>query len=130
MIFPLLTNKLVEVRDNSINGSFITVFLSHSGAFLESSLIFAKKYVHFSKQFVQTAPHTGLPAKACNLMLSHVVNITVHSVSRLLPAVKYGNSLDDSYCTEMQKASFLTYAIYPFQKYKFTHYCFETFELQ
>ncbi len=41
-------------------------FLSHFGAFLESSLIFAK-YVHFSKQFVQTAPHNGLPAKACNL---------------------------------------------------------------
>jgi len=24
--------------------------------------------VHFSKQFVQTAPHNGLPAKACNLL--------------------------------------------------------------
>ncbi len=38
------------------------------GAFLESSLIFAKKYVHFSKQIVQTAPHNRLPAKACNLL--------------------------------------------------------------
>ncbi len=70
--------------------------------------------MHFSKQFVQTAPHNRLPAKACNLlnifssslkskymsinisvpsewkvlvslftnkMLSHVVNVTVHSVS-------------------------------------------------
>ncbi len=46
----------------------ITVFLSGFGAFLESSLIFAKKYVHFSKQFAQTAPHNGLTAKACNLL--------------------------------------------------------------
>ena len=46
----------------------ITVFLSRFGAFLESSLIFANKYVHFSKQLVQTAPHNGLPAKACNLL--------------------------------------------------------------
>ncbi len=47
---------------------YITVFLSHFGAFLESSLIFAKKCVHFSKQFVQTAPHNELPAKASNLL--------------------------------------------------------------
>ncbi len=47
-----------------------TVFLSHFGAFLESSLIFTKKYVHFSKQFIQTAPQNGLPAKACNLFKS------------------------------------------------------------
>ncbi len=44
----------------------LTVFLSNFGAFLESSLIFAEKYVHFSKQFVQIAPHNGFPAKACN----------------------------------------------------------------
>ncbi len=31
-------------------------------------VILAKKYVHFSKQFVQTAPHNGFPAKACNLL--------------------------------------------------------------
>ncbi len=41
----------------------------------------------------------------------------------VLPDVNYGNSLDDSYCTEMQKAELLMYAIYPFQKCKFTHYC-------
>ncbi len=41
----------------------------------------------------------------------------------MLPDVNYGNSLDDSYCTEMQKAALLMYAIYPFQKYKLTHYC-------
>ncbi len=48
--------------------NLFTVFLSRFGAFLESSLIFAKKYVHFSKQFVQTAPHNRLPAKTCNLL--------------------------------------------------------------
>ncbi len=41
----------------------------------------------------------------------------------MLPDVNYGNSLDDIYCIEMQKAALLMYAIYPFQKYKFTHYC-------
>ncbi len=96
---------------------YCTYYSCHFGAFLKSSLIFAKKYVHFSKQFLQTAPHNGFPAKACNLlkifsssltskylcqwtyqpsewkvlvslftnkivkMLSHVVNITVLSVS-------------------------------------------------
>ncbi len=57
----------------------------------------------------------------------------------VLPAVNYGNSLGDSYCTEMQKAALLMYAIYPF---KSTHLhitvcgilierdCFEMFELQ
>ncbi len=56
-------------------------------------------------------------------MFSHVVNITVHSVTVVLLDVNYGNSLDDSYCTEMQKAVLLMYATYPFQKYKCTHYC-------
>ncbi len=56
-------------------------------------------------------------------MLSHVVNITVHSVTVVLLDVNYGNSLDDSYCTEMQKAALLMYATNPFQKYKCTHYC-------
>ncbi len=36
-----------------------TVFLSRYGAFLESSLIFAKKYVNFSKKFIQTASQNG-----------------------------------------------------------------------
>ncbi len=56
-----------------------TVFLSHFGAFLESSLIFAK-YVHFSKQFVQTAPHNGLPAKARSLFKSlvHLSNVSIY----------------------------------------------------
>ncbi len=40
----------------------------------------------------------------------------------MLPDVNYIYSLDDSYCTEMQKAALLMYAIYPFQKYKFTLY--------
>ncbi len=56
----------------------------------------------------------------------------------MLPDVNYGNSLDDSYCTEMQKAALLMYAIYTF---KSTHLhitvcgilierdCFEMFEL-
>ncbi len=48
--------------------TIVIIFLSCFGAFLESSLIFANKYVHFSKQFVQTAPHNGLPAKASNLL--------------------------------------------------------------
>ncbi len=32
------------------------------------TVTFLKKYVHFSKHFIQTAPHNGLPAKACNLL--------------------------------------------------------------
>ncbi len=39
----------------------------------------------------------------------------------MLPDVNYDNSLDDSYCTEMQKAVLLMSAIYPFNT--FTHYC-------
>ncbi len=46
----------------------ISVFLSRFAAFLESPLIFAKKYVHFSKQFVQTVSHNGLPSKAYYLL--------------------------------------------------------------
>ncbi len=49
-------------------------------------------------------------------MLSHVVNIC------LLPDL-WHNSLDNSYCTEMQEATHLMYGIYPFQKLQFTHYC-------
>ncbi len=62
--------SITELTNNTIKTLvfFITVFLSRFGAFLESSLIFKKKYVHFSKQFVQTAPHNRLPAKACNLL--------------------------------------------------------------
>ncbi len=30
--------------------------------------------------------------------------------------INYGNSLDDSYCTEMQNAALLMYAIYPFKR--------------
>ncbi len=41
-------------------------------------------------------------------MLSHVLNIT----QLVLPALNYGNSLDDSYSTEMQKAALLMYAIF------------------
>ncbi len=33
----------------------------------------------------------------------------------MLSDVNYGNSLDDSYCNEMQKAVLLMYAIYPFK---------------
>ncbi len=109
------------------------------GAFLKSSLIFAQKYVHVSKQFVQTAQHNRLTAKACNLlkifrsslkvsairkkspcvivhkkdiqMLSNVYNITLHYT-----CIKLCNSLDDSYFTEMQKAALLMYATYPFKR--------------
>ncbi len=48
-------------------------------------------------------------------MLSHVVNITVRSVTIVLLDVNYGNSLDDSYCTEMQKAVLLMYATIHFK---------------
>ncbi len=41
----------------------------------------------------------------CNSALCYVV----------LPDVNYGNSLDDSYCTEIQKAALLMYAIFPFK---------------
>ncbi len=44
-----------------------------------------------------------------------VWSVTVHSVSTVLPDVNYGNSLYDSYCTEIQKAALLMYAIFPFK---------------
>ncbi len=44
-----------------------------------------------------------------------VWSVTVHSVSTVLPDVNYGNSLDDSYCTEIQKAALLMYAIFLFK---------------
>ncbi len=47
----------------------------------------------------------------------------ISGIRVVLPDVNYGNSLDDSYCIEMQKAALLMYSIYPFQNYKFTHYC-------
>ncbi len=62
---------LDEIHTNIIcyilHECLVTVFLSHFGVFLKSSLIFAKKYVHFSKQFIQTE-HNGFPAEACNLL--------------------------------------------------------------
>ncbi len=48
-------------------------------------------------------------------MLSHIVNITVHSDS--ITWCKLCQQLDDSYCTEMQKAALLIYTIHPFQKH-------------
>ncbi len=48
----MILNFLKYVFVNRIN--LFTLFLSRFGASLESSLIFAKKYVHFSKQFVRT----------------------------------------------------------------------------
>ncbi len=51
-------------------------------------------------------------------LLSHVVNITVHSLS-ITWCNLYCNSLDDSYCIlKCRKAVLFMYAIYPFQKYK------------
>ncbi len=56
----------------------------------------------------------------------------------MLPDVNYGNSLNDSYCTEMQKAVLLMYAIYPFKSTNLhiticgiliERDCFEMFEL-
>ncbi len=44
-----------------------------------------------------------------------VWSVAVHSVTVVLPDVNYGNSLDDSYCTEIQKAALLMYAIFPFK---------------
>lgn len=41
-----------------INIVSFLIFLSRFGTFLE---------LHFLKQSVQTAPHNGLPAKACNI---------------------------------------------------------------
>ncbi len=35
----------------------------------------------------------------------------MHSVTVVLPDVNYGNSLDDSYCTEMPKAALLFFVI-------------------
>ncbi len=55
-------------------------------------------------------------------LLSHVVNITVYSLS-ITWCNLYGNSLDDSYCIlTCRKAVLFMYDIYPFQKYK-TLYC-------
>ncbi len=44
-----------------------------------------------------------------------VWSVTVLSVTVVLPDVNYGNSLDDSYSTEMQKAALLMYAIFSFK---------------
>ncbi len=52
-----------------------------------------------------------------------LVILSISALYTVLPDVNYGNILEDSYCTEMQEATLLMYAIYPFQKYKFTHYC-------
>ncbi len=55
-------------------------------------------------------------------LLSHVVKITVYSLS-ITWCNLYGNSLDDSYCIlTCRKAALFMYAIYPFQKFK-TLYC-------
>ncbi len=53
----------------TLQNHFLTVFLSRFGEFLESSLIFTKKYVHLLKQFVQTEPHNTLPF--CKYVLFH-----------------------------------------------------------
>ncbi len=53
-------------------------------------------------------------------LVSCQYTVTLHSVC--VTWYKYGNSLDDTYCAETQ-AVHLMYAIYPFQKYKLTHYC-------
>jgi len=46
-------------------------------------------------------------------MLSHVVSLTCTLL--VLPDVNYGKSLDDSYCTQMQKDALLMYAIFKFR---------------
>ncbi len=113
--------------------------------------------MHFSKHFIQTAPHNGLPAKACNLlkifssslkskylsmnlsvpsegkvlvslftikivkMLSHVVNLTVHSVSITWCKLwqQFGGQLLYWNCIE-ECNSYVCHI--SFQKYTFTHY--------
>ncbi len=53
----------------SIVSNLNTVFLSlWCISWIILIVIFAKKYAHFSKQFMQTAPHNGFPVKACNLL--------------------------------------------------------------
>ncbi len=120
------------------------------------TVIFAKKYVHFSKHFIQTAPHNGLPAKACNLleifspslksmstnisvpsewkdlvslftnklgkMLSHVVNITVQSVSVTWCNLWQQSGWQLLYWNAEGGTSYECHTVYPFQKNKFTHY--------
>ncbi len=73
LAIPLLTTPHTHIYNFLLSYTLfstmsITVFISRFGAFLESSLIFSKKYVHFSKQFVQTAPHNGFPTKTSNLL--------------------------------------------------------------
>ncbi len=64
----------------------------------------------------------SLSTKKTVKLPSHVVNITVHSLS-ITWCNLYSNSLNDSYCIlTCRKAALFMYAIYPFQKYK-TLYC-------
>ncbi len=114
--FLFLFHVVVVLLLLSSSSSLYSLSISYSSS---SFISFSTPYSfssssHFSKQFVQTAPHNRLPAKACNLlkifssslkskylsmnisvpsewkvlmslftnkMLSHVVNITVLSVS-------------------------------------------------
>ncbi len=89
--------------------------------FLQKPVTYSKSLVHLSKvsicQWTLSLCHCS--QTRCK-MLSHVVNITVHSVSI-------------TYCKLWQQFGWqllywnaegcTLYAIYPFHKYKFTHYC-------
>ncbi len=93
--------------------------------FLQKPVTYSKSLVHFSKVSIYVNEHiSAIRMKSpCVIVHKQDKSCCQYNSVLVLPDVNYGNSLDDSYCTEMQKAELLMYAIYPFQKYKFTHYC-------
>ncbi len=71
--------------------------------YLQKPVTYSKSLVHLSKN----------KKYLCQGTLSVPSERTV-LVSLFTNKINYGNSFDDSYCIEMQKAALLMYAIYPF----------------
>ncbi len=99
--------------------------------FLQKPVTYSKSLVHLSKVSIYVNEHISAIRIKSPCVIVHKQDsqnayswshITVHSVS-ITWGKLYRNSLDDSKCIEMQNAALLMYAIYPIQKYKFTHYC-------
>ncbi len=67
------------------------------------SVIFTNKYVHFSKLFIQTAPHNRWPAKACNLLKICSSSLKTKNLSMNRSAIRMKN-----YCVKfVHKQDFL-----------------------
>lgn len=84
----------------------VTFFLSRFGTVVLSSLTFAKQLMHFLKQFVQTEPQNGLPAKdqlAQNpLFITQIVFINTY-VSEHVSAIRMTSPCVIVYRKDSQK---------------------------